>query len=48
MINIEKMIGGGQNNIFFIEDNDALIEFHPRILCAFESAALHNPNKLVN
>ena len=47
MINIAEMIGIGQNNIFFIEADDSLTEFHPRLLCAFESAALHNPDQLV-
>ena len=37
----------GEDNIFFIEADDNLTEFHPRLLCAFESAALHNPDKLV-
>ena len=47
MINIAEMIGMGQNNIFFIEAEESLTEFHPRLLCAFESAALHNPDHLV-
>ena len=47
MINIGKRIGMGEDNIFFIEADDNLSEFHPRLLCAFESAALHNPDKLV-
>ena len=47
MINIAEMIGMGQKNIFFIEAEESLTEFHPRLLCAFESAALHNPDHLV-
>ena len=49
MINIEKRISADDSdNIFFIESNNDLVKFHPRLLCAFESAAIHNPNKLVN
>ena len=47
-INLEEKIGNGQDNIFFIESNDDLTLFHPRLLCAFESAAMHNPNKKVH
>ena len=46
-VNLEEKIGNSQDNIFFIESNDNLTEFHPRLLCAFESAAIHNPNKIV-
>ena len=44
-VNLEVKIGNSQDNIFFIESNDNLTEFHPRLLCAFESAAIHNPDK---
>ena len=47
-INLEEKIGNGQDNIFFIESNDDLTLFHPRLLCAFESAAMHNQNKKVH
>jgi len=46
-VNLEEKIGNSQDNIFFIESNDNLTEFHPRLLCAFESAAIHNPNKTI-
>ena len=46
-VNLEEKIGNSQDNIFFIESNDSLTEFHPSLLCAFESAAIHNPNKIV-
>ena len=36
-----------EDNIFFIETNNRLAEFHARVLCAFESAAIHNPLKKV-
>ena len=42
--NLEEMIGEKENNIFFIESNNNIATFHPRLLCTFESAALHNPN----
>ena len=48
MVNMEKIIlSDGRNNIFFIESNNTLVKFHPRLLCAFESAAIHNSNKKV-
>ena len=47
-VNLEEKIGNSQYNIFFIESNDNLTEFHPRLLCAFESAAIHNPDKKVH
>ena len=48
MVKMEKrIITDDSNNIFFIESNNALVKFHPRLLCAFESAANHNPNKKV-
>ena len=40
--NFDDVIGSQENNIFFIETNNKLTEFHPKLLCAFESAALHN------
>ena len=46
-IDLEEKIGNSQDNIFFIESNVNLTEFHPRLLCAFESAAIHNPDKKV-
>ena len=45
---LEQKIGNRQDSIFFIESNDNLTEFRPRLLCAFESAAMQNPDKLVN
>ena len=49
MVDLDELIGGDDEggNIFFIESDDAIREFHPRLLCAFESAAMHNPNKRV-
>ena len=44
---LEKVIGSKENNIFFIESNDKIAQLHPRLLCAFESAAMHNPDKKV-
>ena len=44
---LEKVIGNNENNIFFIESNVNITELHPRLLCAFESAAMHNPDKRV-
>ena len=41
---LEELIGSNENNLFFIETNDNKSEFHPRALCAFESAAVHNPS----
>ena len=46
MVKMEKrIITDDSNNIFFIESNNALVKFHPRLFCAFESAAINNPNK---
>ena len=46
-VNLEQRIGNRQDSIFFIESNDKLTEFRPRLLCAFESAAMQNPDKMV-
>ena len=46
-IDLERMIGSEEDNIFFIETNNDIAAFHPRLLCAFESAALHNPDMKV-
>ena len=45
--NLDDEIGSEENNIFFIETNNNLTEFHPKLLCAFESAALHNLDRKV-
>ena len=42
-VNLEELIGSNENNLFFIETKDNISELHPRALCAFESAAVHNP-----
>lgn len=42
-VNLEELIGSNENNLFFIETNDNISAVHPRLLCAFESAAEHNP-----
>ena len=34
----------GGRNIFFVESNIEKTSFHPKLLCAFESAALQNPD----
>ena len=48
MVDLDELIGAGdEGNIFFIESDHAVTQFHPRLLCAFESAAMHNPNKRV-
>ena len=47
-VELEKLIGSDQSNIFFIETNDAITKLHPRLLCAFESAAAHNPTMKVH
>ena len=48
MVDLDELIGDDEEgNIFFVESDDALTEFHPRLLCAFESAAMHNPDKRV-
>ena len=46
-VDLEQRIGNRQDSIFFIESNDKLTEFRPRLLCAFESAAMQNPDKMV-
>ena len=46
-VELEKLIGNDENNIFFIETNDNITKLHPRLLCAFESAAAHNPTMKV-
>ena len=46
-VDLEKVIGSDENNIFFIESNVKITGLHPRLLCAFESAAMHNPDKRV-
>ena len=45
--NLDDGIGSQENNIFFIETNNNRTEFHPKILCAFESAAMHNHDRKV-
>ena len=45
--NLFDEIGSQENNIFFIETNNNLTKFHPKLLCAFESAAMHNPERKV-
>ena len=47
VVDLENVIGDNENNIFFIESNNNLTKFHPRLLCAFESAAIHNPEEMV-
>ena len=46
-VELEILIGNSENNIFFIETNDDITKLHPRLLCAFESAAKHNPTMKV-
>ena len=46
-LDMERVIDRRGENIFFIETNELLTEFPARCLCAFESAAVHNPNKKV-
>ena len=48
VVDLEALIGTDEDNIFFVESNNAPAKFHPRLLCAFESAAMHNPNKRVS
>ena len=43
-VNLEELIGSNEHNLFFIETNDNISALHPRLLCAFESAAAHNPS----
>ena len=43
-VNLDELIGSNENNLFFIETNDNISALHPRLLCAFESAAAHNPS----
>ena len=43
----ETLIKVDSNNIFFVESNEDLTEFSGRTLCAFEAAAIHNPNSQV-
>ena len=43
-VNLEELIGSNENNLFFIETNDNISALHPRLLCAFESAAAQNPS----
>ena len=43
-VNLEELIGSNEHNLFFIETNDNISAIHPRLLCAFESAAAHNPS----
>ena len=47
VVDLETIVDSENNNIFFIETNERLSEFHARVLCAFESAAIHNPLKKV-
>ena len=47
-VELEKLIGSDENNIFFIETNNDITKLHPRLLCAFESAAAHNPTMKVH
>ena len=47
VVDLENVIGDNENNIFFIESNNNLTKFHPRLLCAFESAAIQNPEEMV-
>ena len=56
-VELEKVIQSEGRNIFFIEilkvkiilieTNNDITAFHPRLLCAFESAAMHNPTMRV-
>ena len=46
-VELEKVIQSEGRNIFFIETNNDITAFHPRLLCAFESAAMHNPTMKV-
>ena len=45
--NLDHEIGSQENSILFIETNTNLTEFHAKLLCAFESAAMHNIDKKV-
>ena len=45
--NLDHEIGYEENSILFIETNTNLTEFHPKLLCAFESAAMHNIDRKV-
>ncbi len=42
-LDLNDAIGRSQHNIFFLETDKEVTHFHPRLLCAFESAAMHNP-----
>lgn len=45
--NLDHEISSEENSILFIETNTNLTEFHPKLLCAFESAAMHNIDRKV-
>ena len=46
-VDLHEVIKSEESNIFFIETNNDIAALHPRLLCAFESAALHNPRMKV-
>lgn len=46
-VDLQKVIKSEESNIFFIETNNDIDALHPRLLCAFESAAMHNPRMKV-
>ena len=46
-VDLQKVIRSEESNIFFIETNNDIVALHPRLLCAFESAAMHNPRMKV-
>jgi hypothetical protein len=48
VLDLDVKIGEHEDNIFFVETNSKITQFHPRLLCAFESAAMHNPDKRVS
>ncbi len=47
-LDLDAIAAGSSENLFFIETNDTLREFHPRLVCAFESAARQNPTQKVS
>ncbi len=44
---LDSLFAGDREVIFFLETADTKTEFHPKYLCAFEAAAVKNPDKKV-
>ncbi len=45
--NLDEAIADSEDSIFFIETDSKRFMFEPRHWCAFESAARHNPSRMV-